>query len=150
AVFLHDRNARRDRVVRHQHAGALRGGRLEIAGHDALVVGQRTGDDGRRRARSGDHVRPGPRLRWTLERTLPGDRAHFRGKSLALSLPLQSAVGSRQSTVGITVESDGGRFVMIKYTCAFVGAFFLSASIAGAQPKDYQLFKEVAKSVDRY
>ena len=37
---------------------ALRGRRVEGAGHDAAVVGQRRRDDGRRHHRSGDHLRP--------------------------------------------------------------------------------------------
>ena len=68
-VLLHGRHAGGHRVVRHQHARPLRRRRLEVARHDAIVVGQRARDDGRRRHRSGDHVRPRPRLRWTLNRT---------------------------------------------------------------------------------
>ena len=40
-VFLHGRDAGRDRLVRHQHARTFRGRGGQVARHDALVVGQR-------------------------------------------------------------------------------------------------------------
>lgn len=39
---------------------------------------------------------------------------------------------------------------MFKQLCAGAGLFLLSATIAAAQPKDFQVFKDVAKSVDGY
>jgi len=56
---------RRHRVLRHQHDRALPRGGVEIAHHDAAVVGERPGDDGGRRRRSRGHVRPRRRLRRT-------------------------------------------------------------------------------------
>ena len=62
-VLLHRRHAGRDRVVHHQHARPFRRRRLESARHHAPVVGDRDRNDGRRRRRSGDHLRPRPGLR---------------------------------------------------------------------------------------
>ena len=66
-VLLHRRHAGRHRLVRHQHPRALRRRRVEGARHDAVVVGQRRRDDGRRHHRSGHHLRPRPRVRGTSD-----------------------------------------------------------------------------------
>jgi hyperosmotically inducible protein len=39
---------------------------------------------------------------------------------------------------------------MLKHLSTSVGLILLTATIAGAQPKDFQIFKDVAASVDRY
>ena len=44
--------------------------RLQGAGHDPHLVGERSRDDGGRRPRSRHHLRAGTRVRWTLIRTL--------------------------------------------------------------------------------
>src|SRR5262249_37748323 len=58
------------------------------------------------------------------------------GFPLALSLPTQQ-VSLR-------------RFKMINKVLATAGALMLTAVVAGAQPKDFQVLKDVATSVDRY
>ena len=66
-VLLHRRHARRHRVVHHQHARPLRRRRVEGAGHDPVVVGQRDRDDDGRRHRGGDHLRPRRGVRGPLD-----------------------------------------------------------------------------------
>ena len=66
-VLLHRGHAGGHRLVRHQHHRPLRRRRIEGAGDDAAVVGDRRRNDHGRGHRSGHHLRVGPGFRRTLK-----------------------------------------------------------------------------------
>src|SRR5439155_1298114 len=70
-VLLRGGHAGRHRVVRHQHRGAFCRRRLEGARHDAILVGQRRGNDDGRDHRSRDHIRSWRGVRPPLIRSCP-------------------------------------------------------------------------------
>ena len=62
-VLLHRLDAGRRRIIHHQHGRPLRGRRVEGARHDAIVVGQRTGNDDGGHPGGCDHLWARRRLR---------------------------------------------------------------------------------------
>ena len=81
--FFPERIPGGDRSLCHQHRGAFRGWRGEVAHHHPLVVGLWAGNDGRGRDRSGGHIWP----RTGLRRAWLGIRQCMTPPQLAVVVP---------------------------------------------------------------
>ena len=166
SVLLHRRHAGGDRVVHHQHRGALRGRRVQGPGHDAAVVGNRARNDGRRHHRGGDHLRRrgsrSPRhgsTRWPTARCASGPRPlrAIKGTPVPpcrkcgfLVLPWHPLCPLSYARPDIQLDrrrDHGDNTSRIRRRAAALRAGRTRA--AGRKRKDLQVFNDVA-SVNRY